>query len=99
MPPPNGSTGSTSAGYTSTAGTSRQPNWRPPTTVNTSPAVRSGAHKQSERTRRCDSLWFFASELAVRLWIARLGFFRSLWNTTDAIIIVVALLPVLGGGI
>jgi hypothetical protein len=23
--------------------------------VNTSPAVRSGAHKQSDRTRRCDS--------------------------------------------
>jgi voltage-gated sodium channel len=44
-------------------------------------------------------LWFFASELAVRLWIARLGFFRSVWNTADAIIIVVALLPVLGGGI
>ena len=47
---------STIAGYTSTAGTSRQPNWRPPTTVNTSPAVRSGAQKQSDRTCRCDSV-------------------------------------------
>ena len=46
---------STIAGYTSTAGTSRQPNWRPPTTVNTSPAFRSGAQKQSDRTCRCDS--------------------------------------------
>ncbi len=44
-------------------------------------------------------LWFFAAELALRLWITRLGFFRSLWNTADAIIIVVALLPVAGGGI
>src|ERR1700756_2769743 len=66
MPPPNGSTGSTTAGSTSTAGTSRQPNWRPPTTVNTSPAVRSGAQKQSDRTCRCDSLGilFFAFILA-----------------------------------
>jgi hypothetical protein len=44
-------------------------------------------------------LWFFAAELAIRLARARLGFFRSPWNTADAIIIVVALLPVTGGGI
>jgi len=44
-------------------------------------------------------LWFFAAELAFRLARARLGFFRSPWNTADAIIIVVALLPVTGGGI
>jgi hypothetical protein len=44
-------------------------------------------------------LWFFAAELAIRLARARLGFFRSPWNTADAIIIVVALLPVTGGAI
>jgi voltage-gated sodium channel len=44
-------------------------------------------------------LWFFATELLVRLWIERLGFFRSPWSCFDAAIIVLALLPVLGGGI
>lgn len=44
-------------------------------------------------------LWFFAAELAARLWITRLGFFRSLWSCFDAANIVVALLPVAGGGI
>jgi voltage-gated sodium channel len=44
-------------------------------------------------------LWFFAAELSVRLAMARLGFFHSLWNIVDAVIILVALLPVAGGGI
>lgn len=44
-------------------------------------------------------LWFFAAELAVRLWKARLGFFHSPWSCLDAAIIVVALLPIAGGGI
>jgi hypothetical protein len=43
-------------------------------------------------------LSFFGAELLVRLAKARLGFF-SVWNTADAIIIVLALLPVLGGGV
>lgn len=54
-PPPNGSTGSITDGSTSTAGTSRRPNWKPPTTVNTSPTTRSGTQKQSDRSRRGDS--------------------------------------------
>jgi hypothetical protein len=45
------------------------------------------------------ALWFFAAELTVRLAMARLGFFHSLWNTVDAVIILLALLPVAGGGI
>ena len=49
------SIGSTTAGSTSTAETFRQQNWRPPTTVSTSSAVRSGAQKLSDETRRCDS--------------------------------------------
>jgi Ion transport protein len=43
-------------------------------------------------------VWLFAGELLIRLAKARLGFF-SVWNTADAIIIVLALLPVLGGGV
>jgi hypothetical protein len=46
--------------------------------------------------RRDRCLVFFAAELAVRLWKARFGFFRSPWATIDALIIIVALLPVLG---
>jgi hypothetical protein len=46
---------STTDGSTSTAETSRQQNWRTPTTVKPSPAIRSGAQKQSDRTRRGDS--------------------------------------------
>ena len=41
-------------------------------------------------------LAFFLLELAVRLWITRLGFFRSLWNTADTVVIALSLLPVLG---
>src|SRR5271157_268301 len=55
MPPPNGSIGSITDGSTSTAETFRQQNWRTPTTVKPSPAIRSGAQKQSDRTRRGDS--------------------------------------------
>jgi hypothetical protein len=44
-------------------------------------------------------LWFFACELASRIRVGRLGFFRNGWNVADSIIIVVALLPVAGGGI
>jgi Ion transport protein len=44
-------------------------------------------------------LMFFTGELLIRLWRARLGFFRSPWNCADAIIIGLALLPVLGGGV
>jgi len=44
-------------------------------------------------------LWFFAAELSVRLAMARLGFFHSLRNIVDAVIILVALLPMAGGGI
>ncbi len=44
-------------------------------------------------------LWFFAAELAARLYKARLGFFKSPWSCFDAAIIVVALLPIAGGGI
>jgi hypothetical protein len=44
-------------------------------------------------------LWFFAAELSVRLAMARLGFFHSLWNTVDLVVVVVALLPMAGGGI
>jgi hypothetical protein len=44
-------------------------------------------------------LWFFATEMLVRLWIGRLGFFCMPWSCFDAAIIVLALLPVLGGGI
>lgn len=44
-------------------------------------------------------LWFFAAELSVRLAMARLGFFHSLWNTVDLVVVVVALLPIAGGGI
>jgi hypothetical protein len=36
------------------------------------------------------ALWFFAAELTVRLAMARLGFFHSLSNTVDAVIILVA---------
>jgi hypothetical protein len=56
MPPPNGSIGSITDGSTSTADTFRQQNWRTPTTVKPSPAFRSGAQKQSDRTRRGDSI-------------------------------------------
>ena len=45
------------------------------------------------------ALWFFAAELTVRLAMARLRFFHNLWNTVDAVIILLALLPVAGGGI
>ena len=55
LPPPNGSTGSNHRRLYEYCGDIRQPNWRPPTTVNTSPAFRSGAQKQSDRTCRCDS--------------------------------------------
>ena len=55
MPPPNGSIGSITDGSKSTAETFRQQNWRTPTTVKPSPAIRSGAQKQSDRTRRGDS--------------------------------------------
>jgi hypothetical protein len=44
-------------------------------------------------------LSFFTGELLIRLWKARLGFFRSPLNTADVVIIMLALLPVLGGGI
>jgi Ion transport protein len=44
-------------------------------------------------------LWFFAAELSVRLAMARLGFFHSLWNTVDLVVVVLALLPIAGGGI
>ena len=44
-------------------------------------------------------LWFFAAELAVRVALARLGFFHNLWNTVDLVVVVVALLPIAGGGI
>jgi Ion transport protein len=44
-------------------------------------------------------LWFFAAELLVRLAMARLGFFHRLWNTVDLVVVVVALLPIAGGGI
>jgi hypothetical protein len=44
-------------------------------------------------------LWFFAAELSVRLAMARLGFFHSLWNTVDLVVVVVALLPVVDGAI
>jgi hypothetical protein len=44
-------------------------------------------------------LWFFAGELLVRVYRARLGFFRSPWCCADAAIIVLALAPVAGGGI
>jgi voltage-gated sodium channel len=44
-------------------------------------------------------LWFFAAELSVRLAMARLRFFHSLWNTVDLVVVVVALLPIAGGGI
>jgi voltage-gated sodium channel len=58
-------------------------------------------HSREELLENVDLafLWFFASELAVRLWRARLGFFHSPWSCFDAAIIVLALLPVLGGGI
>jgi hypothetical protein len=35
----------------------------------------------------------------MRLTMARLGFFHTRWNTVDAVIILLALLPVAGGGI
>jgi voltage-gated sodium channel len=44
-------------------------------------------------------LWFFAAELLVRVYRARLGFFRSPWSCADAAIIVLALAPVAGGGL
>jgi voltage-gated sodium channel len=44
-------------------------------------------------------LWFFAAELLVRVYRARLGFFRSPWCCFDAAIIALALAPVAGGGI
>jgi hypothetical protein len=58
-------------------------------------------HSREELLENVDLafLWLFATELLVRLWIAPLGFFRSPWRCFDAAIIMLALLPVLGGGI
>jgi voltage-gated sodium channel len=58
-------------------------------------------HSHAELLEQVDvvCLWFFAAELSVRLAMARLGFFHSLWNTVDLVVVVVALLPVAGGGI
>jgi Ion transport protein len=44
-------------------------------------------------------LSFFGAELMVRLAKTRLRFFRSPWRCADAAISVLALLPVLGGGV
>src|SRR5271166_6044379 len=70
MPPPNGSIGSITDGSTSTAETFRQQNWRTPTTVKPSPAIRSGAQKQSDRTRRGDSELTCVSLLDAPVWRA-----------------------------
>jgi hypothetical protein len=58
-------------------------------------------HSHAELLEQVDvgCLWFFAAELTVRLALAGLGFFHSLWNTVDLVVVVVALLPVAGGGI
>lgn len=58
-------------------------------------------HSHAELLENVDlaCLWVFAAELAVRLWKAKLGFFHSPWSCLDAAIIVVALLPIAGGGL
>jgi Ion transport protein len=58
-------------------------------------------HSREELLENVDLafLSFFGTELLVRLAKARLGFFRSPWRCADAAIIVLALLPVLGGGV
>jgi hypothetical protein len=56
-------------------------------------------HEEAFEEMDLAALWFFAAELTVRLAMARLGFFHSLWNAVDAVIILLALLPVAGGGI
>jgi hypothetical protein len=57
-------------------------------------------HHHAEFLETVDDLFlaFFAAELLVRLSRARWAFFRSPWLMADGAIIVLALLPVLGGG-
>jgi voltage-gated sodium channel len=57
--------------------------------------------EHAELLERVDTLCLlaFAGELLVRVYRARLGFFRSPWSCFDAAIILMALAPVAGGGI
>lgn len=58
-------------------------------------------HSDAEMLERADlaCLVFFACELALRVWMGRLRFFKNVWNVVDALIIVTALMPVAAGGI
>ena len=42
------------------------------------------------------ALTIFASEIAMKLWLYRLGFFRNGWNVFDFVIVAIALLPAAG---
>lgn len=45
-------------------------------------------------------LWFFAVELMLRVWMSHgIAYFKDFWNSLDAVVITVALLPVAGSGI